>query len=45
MVLELSTDHASELASETASLVEDVQVVVVPPAALVVGEIQVVELL
>ena len=44
MVLELSTDHASELASATASLVEDVQVVV-PPAALAVGEIQVVELL
>ena len=44
MILELSTDHASELASATASLVEDVQVVV-PPAALAVGEIQVVELL
>ena len=44
MILELSTDHASELASATASLVEDVQVVV-SPAALAVGEIQVVELL
>ena len=44
MVVELSTYHASELASATASLVEDVQVVILP-AALAVGEIQVVELL
>ena len=44
MVVELSTYHASELASATASLVEDV-LVVVPLAALAVGEIQVVELL
>ena len=44
MVVELSTYHASELASATASLVEDVQVVV-HAAALAVGEIQVVELL
>ena len=44
MVLELSTYHASELASATASLVEDVLVVVLL-AALAVGEIQVVELL
>ena len=43
MVLELSTDHASELAFATASLVEDVLVVVLL-AALAVGEIQVVEL-
>ena len=44
MVLELSTDHASEHASSTASPVEDVQVVV-HAAAVAVGEIQVVELL
>ena len=43
MVLELSTDHASELASATASLVEDVLVVVLL-AALADGERQVVEL-
>ena len=44
MVLELSTDHASKHAYSTASLVEDVQVVV-HAAAVAVGEIQVVELL
>ena len=43
MVLELSTYHASELASATASLVEDVLVVVLL-AALADGERQVVEL-
>ena len=43
MVLELSTQHASELASATASLVEDVLVVVLL-AALADGERQVVEL-
>ena len=44
MVLELPTDHASELASATTSLVVDVQVEV-SPAALVVEEVEVVELL
>ena len=43
MVLELSTYHASELASATALLVEDVLVVVLL-AALADGERQVVEL-
>ena len=43
MVLELSTYHASEPASATASLVEDVLVVVLL-AALADGERQVVEL-
>ena len=43
MVVELSTYHASELASATASLVEDVLVVVLL-AALADGERQVVEL-
>ena len=43
MVVALSTDHASELASATASLVEDVLVVVLL-AALADGERQVVEL-
>ena len=44
MVLELSTDHASEHASATASLVEDVQAVV-PPAALAIEDVPVVEIL